>query len=301
MTRGDSRVSILAGIGLMALATLCFAVLDTSAKYAMGTVPMLMALSMRYLLQAVVSTVVLLPMHGRAILVPRHPRIQLLRAAVFAITTLFAMWALKYMPVGEFAAIVMLVPMLVTVLAVVVLKEKVSGWQWLLICGALVGAMVIIRPGGNIGLHWWVVLPIGCVVFSSWFQLISSRLGRIENPTTTHLCTVWMCAALAVMLLPWTWSAVDSPRVWLALILMGTASAIGHFLLAQAYQRAPASTLMPYMYCQIGYAVLFGWWLFDHVPDAWAWAGILLIALCGMASAWLTARRHQPAAVLPET
>ena len=37
----DSRASILAGIGLMALATLCFAILDTSAKYVMSAVPML--------------------------------------------------------------------------------------------------------------------------------------------------------------------------------------------------------------------------------------------------------------------
>ena len=297
----DSPRSILAGIGLMALATLCFAVLDTSAKYAMATVPMVMALSMRYLLQALVSTAVLVPLHGRGILRPRHPRMQLLRAAVFAVTTLFAMWALQYMPVGEFAAIVMLVPMLVTVLAVVVLKEKVSAWQWLFITGALAGAMMIVRPGGHVGFGWWVVLPLGCVVFSAWFQLISSRLGRIENPTTTHLCTVWLCAAGATLVLPWTWTAVNAPLTWLALALMGTASAIGHFLLAQAYRRAPASTLMPYMYCQIGFAVLFGWVLFDHVPDAGAWAGIALIALCGMSSAWLTARQHTPAATLPET
>lgn len=295
-----SRASVLAGIGLMALATLCFAVLDTSAKVAMASVPVLMALSMRYLLQAVVSTAVLVPLHGRGVLVPRHPRLQLLRAVVFAITTYFAMAALKFMPVGEFAALVMLVPMLVTVLAVVVFKEQVSGWQWLFITGALLGAMMIVRPGGNVGFGWWVLLPVGCVVFSSWFQLISSRLGRIENPTTTHLCTVWICAAGTLVLLPWTWSAIDSAITWLALLLMGTASAIGHFLLAQAYRRAPASTLMPYMYCQIGFAVLFGWWMFSHVPDAWAWAGILTIAACGISSAWLTARQHRPVPVVAE-
>ena len=107
--------------------------------------------------------------------------------------------------------------------------------------------------------------------------------------------------AAALLLLPWTWSAVDSALTWVALCLMGTASAIGHFLLAQAYRRAPASTLMPYMYCQIGFAVLFGWWIFAHVPDAWAWGGILLIAVCGMSSAWMTARQRRPVVVLSET
>ena len=41
----------------------------------------------------------------------------------------------------------MLVPMLVTVLAVSVLKEKLSAWHWLFVGGGLVGALVIVRPG----------------------------------------------------------------------------------------------------------------------------------------------------------
>jgi len=296
-----SRAGTLAGIGLMALATLCFAVLDTSAKYAMATVPVAMALSVRYLLQAVLSTAVLLPMHGRGAFVVHHPRQQLLRAALFVLTTLCAMWALKWMPVGEFAAFVMLVPMLVTALAVVFLKERVSAPQWLCIAGALAGALLILRPGGAVGFGWWVLLPIGCVVFSSFFQLVSSRLGRLESASSTHLFTVWLCALLAALLLPWTWSAVDSVLAWWALVSMGAASAIGHFLLAQAYRRAPASTLMPCMYLQIGFAVLFGWWIFDHVPDHWSWAGIVLIAVCGMANVWLIARRQTPVPVLAES
>jgi drug/metabolite transporter (DMT)-like permease len=38
-------------------------------------------------------------------------------------------------------------------------------------------------------------------------------------------------------------------------------------LLILAYQRAPAATLTPYLYAQIGFAMLGGWIVFSHVPD----------------------------------
>ena len=40
---------------------------------------------------------------------------------------------------------------------------------------------------------------------------------------------------------------------------MGLMGTVGHFLLILAYQRAPASTLTPYLYVQIGFAMLGGW------------------------------------------
>lgn len=70
--------------------------------------------------------------------------------------------------------------------------------------------------------------------------------------------------------------------------------ALGHFVLALAYQRAPATTLMPYLYCHVGFAVLGGWLVFARVPDRWAWAGIALIAASGVRGAWRTARLQRP-------
>ena len=76
---------------------------------------------------------------------------------------------------------------------------------------------------------------------------------------------------------------------------MGT---VGHFLLILAYQRAPASTLTPYLYVQIGFAMLGGWVVFSHVPDGWSIAGMALIALCGAAGAWAAVRESRVQAAL---
>ena len=64
---------------------------------------------------------------------------------------------------------------------------------------------------------------------------------------------------------------------------------------ATAYRRAPASTLTPYLYAQIAFAMLGGWLLFAYVPDALSLVGMSLIALCGAAGAWRTVReRREP-------
>jgi drug/metabolite transporter (DMT)-like permease len=71
---------------------------------------------------------------------------------------------------------------------------------------------------------------------------------------------------------------------------MGT---VGHFMLILAFQRAPASTLTPYLYAQIAFAMLGGWLVFSHVPDVVSLVGMGMIAACGAAGAWLTVRERR--------
>jgi drug/metabolite transporter (DMT)-like permease len=146
---------------------------------------------------------------------------------------------------------------------------------------------------------WAALLPLGCMASNSLFQLLTSHLGRSDNPATTHFYTTWVGATLSTLALPLSWVLVDAPSLWLLMLLMGLLGAVGHFVLALAFQRAPAATLMPYMYGQVGFAVLAGWLVFAHVPDQGAIAGIALIALCGVGAAWLTARAKRLADPLP--
>jgi drug/metabolite transporter (DMT)-like permease len=52
---------------------------------------------------------------------------------------------------------------------------------------------------------------------------------------------------------------------------------------------------MPFLYLQIGAAALIAWWVFDHLPDGWAWLGMAIIAVCGAGTAWLNVRSAQRA------
>jgi drug/metabolite transporter (DMT)-like permease len=293
--------SALAATALTIAAVACFAVLDTSTKFVTQSVPLFMALWCRYAFQAVATTVAVLPLRGLGSLRTAHPKFHALRGVLLLLTSVFSYFSLRYMPVGEFTAIVMITPLAVTLLAATSLGEQVSALRWLLVSGGFAGALVIIRPG-NDAFNWSSLLPLALVVCYAWFQVLTSKLARTEDPMTMHLYTGWVGTLLASLTLPFVWQSLPSWSLWGWLALMGAVATIGHFLLILAYQRAPAATLTPYLYAQIGFAMLGGWLVFAHTPDRWSVMGIALIAICGAGSAWLAARESRQArqiSVLP--
>lgn len=283
---------ILAGIGLVLLAVACFSTLDTATKISVTTVPILMGVWFRYAFQAVATSLVLLPRHGTALLRTAHPRYHALRGALLLVTSIFAFFSLRYMPLAEFTSIVLIAPLAVTLLAATVLKEQVSPLRWALVAGGFAGTLVILRPGGG-AFSWAMLLPFGLVVTNAWFQVLTSKLAQTENPLTMHFYTGWAGTLLASVALPFVWQSLPSWQWWALLCLMGLMGTVGHFMLILAFQRAPASTLTPYLYAQIAFAMLGGWLMFAQVPDIVSLVGMGMIAACGAAGAWLTVRERR--------
>jgi drug/metabolite transporter (DMT)-like permease len=277
----------LAGIGLLIAAVACFAVLDTTTKRVTAEVPLLMAVWARYFFQAVVTTALILPNKGWSVLKTDRLSLHLTRGLLMMAVTLLAFSSLKVMPVGEFTAIVMTTPLLVTLLASRLLGEHVSPLRMALVAGGFIGTAIIVRPTGNAAV-WALLLPLCMVLANAGFQLLTSKMARTESSMTTQFYTSWVGVLLASVPLYWFWTSIDSVTIWLGLLLMGVAGATGHMLMIMAFGRSPAATLMPYMYLQIAFAMLGGWVLFDHIPDHVSLIGMGLIALCGTAGGVLT-------------
>ena len=287
------------GIGFLILATACFAVLDTSVKYVGAFVPVLMAVWFRYVFHAVVVTAVMLPVRGSSLARTDHPRFQLLRGALLLTVSALSFVALQYMPVGEFTAIVMITPLVVTLLAALFLRERVSPLRWLLVVGGFAGALLVVQPGGDV-IGWASLLPLVMVFTYAWFQILTSKMARTEDPMTMHFYTGWVGALVSSLVLPVVWQTIPDAATFAILCLIGLMGTVGHFLLILAFQRTPASTLTPYLYGQIGFAMFCGWLVFGHVPGRWELIGIAMIVLCGATASWLTARdRRLPADAHP--
>ena len=285
---GKSGTTLI-GIALAVIAMVCFAALDTITKYVSASVPLFMAIWFRYTVQAVLTTAVVLPLRGRAALRTVHPKFQVLRGVLLLSTSLLAYLGLKFMPVGEFTALVMIAPLIITLLAATMLGEKVSPLRWALVTGGFTGTLIIIQPGHDV-FEWHTLLPVALAFLVAWYQTLTSQLAKTEDPATMHLYTGWVGALIAALGLPFVWQSLPSLKLWGLMALLGVLSAVGHFLLILAYQRSPAATLTPYLYTQIGFAMTGGWLVFSHVPDGFALMGMTLIAICGAAGAWLVVR-----------
>lgn len=291
----------LAGIGFLVLATACFAILDTTVKAVSVALPFVMVLWFRYAFQAVATTLTIMPGRGRALLRTAHPKLQVLRAALLIFSSGLAFFGLRAMPVGEFTAIIMVAPLLITLLASLLLHERVSALRWALVIGGFAGTLMIIRPAGD-HFDWTLLLPLALVISNTWFQLLTSRLVKTEDPMTMQFYTGWIGVLVFSMALPFFWVPIASPALWAALLLIGFLATFGHLAMLFAFARAPVSTLTPFLYTQIAFAMLAGWLVFSHVPDRWSLLGIALIAVCGAGGAWLAVRnKRAPALHLEST
>jgi drug/metabolite transporter (DMT)-like permease len=280
---------VLAAMAYTVMAMCCFAVLDTTNKFLFATVPLLMVLWFRYMFQAVITTAVMWPKHGRTLFRAHNYKLQIVRGMLLLLCSALAFFSLLRMPVAEFTAINMLTPLVVTLLAHFVLKEQVSRMRWMFVSGGLLGALLIVRPGGSVEANWvWV--PLTLVVTNALFQILTSHMAKSETPTTTHTYTSWVGALLTSVLVYTAWTTELTAVEWGLMCLSGLAGSVGHMMLIVAFTRAPASEVTPYLYSGVAFATLAGWLVFAHVPDGLAFTGMALIVGCGWGAAWLSRR-----------
>jgi drug/metabolite transporter (DMT)-like permease len=284
-----ARRSALSGIALTVGACACFALLDMSTKLVGATVPLFMALWLRYLFQSLLTSAWVLPRTGWRWPRTQHPRFQMLRAALFAGTSLFGFLSIRFMPLPEFTAIVAATPLCVTLVAALWLRQPVSPLRWVLVATGLASVMLILRPGGS-AFTWAMVMPLAMLALATGYQILSSLMAGQEDPATTQFYTGWIATALTSLGAPFVWTHIASPWVWLGTFVMGLSSALGHLMLLRAYARTTPATIAPFLYTQIGFAMLAGWAVYGHMPDGWSLVGMGLIAASGAASAWLTVR-----------
>ena len=276
------------GIVVMLAALACFGALDTTTKLVSSVVPVAMAIWVRYVLQSTTTGALIWSHRRSGLLRTSRPLMHIARGLLLVTTNVIAFVSLRHMHVGEFTAIVMLTPLLLTVVAASALREHVSWARWLCVVVGFAGTIVVIRPDENL-LQWVTLLPLLLVLANAAFQVLTSRLARTDEPLAMHFYTGLAGFALATGVLPFAWEAL-SWRLWSLLCLLGVIGTLGHFLLIVAYSRAPVAMLTPYLYLQIGFGALGAWWVFDHVPDPRSIAGIGLIVIGGIFGTWLTGR-----------
>ena len=290
-------------VGLMLLTVACFAALDTLSKVAIGFAPVTQTLWVRYAVQAVAMTVWwavwLRPTLGLRFFRTAHPRFHFARGLLLISCSTATFVGLRYMPVGEFTAVAFISPMVAMLLSGWFLRDHVSRSQWWFAALSFAGAVIVIRPGGDV-FGWAVVFPLALATLNALYQLITRRLATSadEHPVFAQWVSGWIGTVLLLIPLLWpgTWSNDLAPSQWAVLITMGLLGTLGHFFFMHAVALESAAALAPYTSVQIAFAMVGGWLVFAHTPDGWAVAGMLVIGLSGFVAGLRRARQATPPA-----
>lgn len=273
----------------MSIAMLMVPVMDIIAKYLALSLPPLEITFGRFSFQLLVCLVIALVSGDLRRLRSRRPFVNLLRGFLLSSAVLCFFTAVKFMSVATAISIFFVEPMILTILAAVILKEKIGIRR----CGAiligLAGALLILRPSFE-EIGWVSLLPLCTAALFALYLLLNrlyagaDGLLAIQFSAGVAGSVVLGAALLAGTALGHQDYAFVSPttsEVGLMAVI-GIISFVGHGLVVMAFQRGEATLLAPLQYLEIVSATLFGYLVFNDLPDGPTWMGITLIVASGL-------------------
>jgi drug/metabolite transporter (DMT)-like permease len=281
LLQADSAGNRLVGIGLVSVTYVLFTLLDGSAKWLVGSVPVIVVVWLRFAMHVVVASIVLFPLRGASLVKTGHLRWHVLRALMFVAMTGINFWALQYLQLAVTSSIYFVVPIIIALLAAPLLGEKLDRGRWAAILAGFAGVLVIVRPW-SAEFHPAMLASIVNAVLYALFNLMTRRLAAYDSPETIQFLPA---VGAAIVLAPFALAAWQSPAGWLewsVLCLLGVCGGLGHYLLALAHRYAPATVLAPFLYQQVIYMAIFGYLVFGDVPAPAVWTGAAIVVASGL-------------------
>jgi drug/metabolite transporter (DMT)-like permease len=271
----QTKLSVLLMIGAMFVFTL----MDAVAKVLTQEIGVWPTLWIRYLGQAVLVFLIVLPRFGK-IVKTSFPLLQLARSVFLMCATMCFFLGISNIGLAEATAIMDISPVLITLGAVVFLEERIGIRRVIGIIGALIGAMIVIRPGSDV-FSVYALFPLGAAICFSGYNIITRFVGAREYPWTSLFYTALFGAIVFSTIVPFHWQPLSVLTITLmaALSVMAT---LAQWLLIKALSFGEASLLAPIGYISLIFATLWGFLLFGDLPDQWTVIGALVIVASGV-------------------
>ena len=233
----------------------------------------------RYLSQVIILLIIF-NKNSKSFLKSAFPALQVLRGVLLLVTTCFMFSGLAYLPFAENIAIYMIGPVITTILAFFILKEKISFIQVIIVIIGLIGALVIANPNSET-FNFAIIFPFLAALCFAFFTISTKFLNSSDSNQTTLLFTAITGTILSLpfIIFFWEWPNLNQAILMFCLGLLAT---LGHFLFIEALKIINASFAAPFVYLTVLLAAFWGYLIYDEVPQDNTIIGAFLIIIAGI-------------------
>ena len=288
----------LAGIFWMVITGFLFVGVTGVVRHVGTDLPAAEAAFLRYLL----GLVFLIPMIGpiiRAHLSSRNLRIFALRGVAHTLGVTGWFFAMARIPIAEVTAMNYMAPIYVTIGAALFLGEALALRRILAIVAALIGALVILRPGFREISAGHIAMLLVAVAFGVSYLTAKSVSARQSAAVVVGMLSITVMIGLAPLAIA-VWVTPTFEQMFWMFVVACLATA-GHYTMTLGLAAAPVSVTQPVTFLQLVWAVLLGLIVFGEVIDGWVIFGgsIILVSISYMS--WREARlKRRVIAPVPE-
>ncbi|WP_137152600.1 DMT family transporter [Devosia sp. FKR38] len=214
----------------------------------------------------------------RQALTSRVPVLQVLRGALLIVEIWCFAMALKSVPLGELQAISLVYPLLVTLFAIPLLGEKVGVFRFVAVGAGFAGALIIVRPGG-LPLDWGVGFAMASATLYALYIVITRKVSQYDSAATSMAYSGVIGVLLSSAVGVFFWQNMGWTELLMVTAMMVT-TCLGHGVMIFALSMAPASTVQPFNYFSLPWAIflsaaIFGEWI---DPISLVGAGVVVAA-----------------------
>ena len=265
-----------AGVIWMLITGLMFVTVTAIVKHVGSELPAAESAFLRYLL----GLVFLIPMIGpirRAKLTPRALKLFGFRGVVHTLGVTLWFYAMTQISIAEVTAMNYLAPVYVTLGAAFFLGEKLALRRIMAIAAALVGAMVILRPGFRELSPGHIAMLITAVMFAGSYLTAKVMADEVSPAVVVGMLSITVTIGLAPLAaMVWVTPTFEQ-LAWM--FLLACFATAGHFTMTLAFQAAPVTVTQPVTFLQLFWAVLLGALVFGEGIDGWViFGGVIILA-----------------------
>lgn len=281
--RHGARLMALGGVPLAFIAYAAFALSDASVRLLEGAFSPFQVTFTGALLGLVALPFVRTPGDRmRDVFSATRRSLWLARAIGSAVGGISSVIAFTRLPMPEAFALIFLMPLLVTLLSVLFLKEQVGPWRWAAVGIGFVGVLMVLRPGlreFDLGHGAAMVCALASAIVIVLFRAGGAGEKRISMLGAGLVGPLVLNGAALLWLQAFRW-----PDGHEAVLLAGYGllAILGQALLMLASQRVAVSRIAPPQYSQMIWAVALSYLVFHQSVDAATFAGIAVIIGAGL-------------------
>ncbi|WP_415920670.1 DMT family transporter [Tateyamaria sp. SN6-1] len=214
----------------------------------------------------------------------RRPGLHVTRGLFGAFSMAMSFVSLAYLPVANAQALAFLAPILVLPLAALWLHETVGLRLYVAVGVGFCGVVALLwdafeTPGQ--GALIGVLAGLAYAVTMAVVRVHTKRMTVTERPSTIALYFAITSGLVGLMTLPFGWVAATGPTlVWL--LAAGLLGGLAHIASNEAVLRSPVSTLAPFDFTSLLWALLFDVVIFAQLPGAMGLVGMALVTLAAI-------------------
>ena len=276
----DTRDRVLAGILFTSLAYFLFTVHDAVVKLLVVAIPVWQVLFFRSLTILAGCLVI----GGRPLLTeaayspifkPMFLRSFLIMAAWLCFYT-----AARSLQLAELTTIYYAAPIIVTVLSVLVLKEKVPLARWGAVAIGFLGVFIACDPS-NLGLSLPVLLVLAAASMWGLAIVLMRKIAQKDRSIVQMVLSNSFFLVTTGLPLVYLWHTPSLREIAL-LIGSGVLAGFAQFTLFEGMKRAPASVIAPFEYTAVVWSFLLGYLIWHDLPRNEVFVGAALIVGAGL-------------------